>query len=528
MRRFELGDRRWAIGVDNTLVKLAWGDKGKPEQRVDRKLATADAAFAYRDMQIAKQLELGYVEVVPEPDPANEQPVDERPIARTIRFEIASENPTFKRQPRPARFLELEQRDRVLIERSGELAHPDTSAHRETSFATIAEASEAYEEEVQTLREDNWRQIRSSTVKSVSRSPDLEQQCWASPDDPAPWSVYADWLLEHGDPLGEVASNDDATARVMFDDHLRELGTEPEHVTIERRHGFPRRATIKIAEVDGADPIGLADAARSVRTCSAGRFIDVLRFGLAGYTNHNDWAPTLRALAAAPHPERIRELYFDDYESTDCEISWATMGDLTDLFAPFTNLEVLHLKSGAGGTLGELDLPKLRRLIRESGGLGAAEIDSILNATWPRLEHLELWFGDPNYGGESTVAALHRVFDRARFPRLRHLGIVNCTWVEDAIDALAASRLLPELHSLDLSKGILARRGALLLREHAARFRHLASIDLSANLLLPPEADAIREVLDNVVVVGQREREFDDYEEAEADGETARYVAVGE
>jgi hypothetical protein len=88
--------------------------------------------------------------------------------------------------------------------------------------------------------------------------------------------------------------------------------------------------------------------------------------------------------------------------------------------------------------------------------------------------------------------------------------------------------ILPRLHSLDLSKGILARRGVAAFEEHAAAFRHLASIDLSENLLEHEEAARIRAVLDNVILTDQRERESEDYEEEEADGEITRYVAVGE
>lgn len=513
---------------------IAWGTRGKPEQRHDRKLASHEAAIAYRDMQIDKQVELGYVEVAPPPvvEAKPPEPVpDERTVSRSIRFEVAAEERTaYRRYPKPARFLEVEQRDRVLVEWSGEIEHdPDPSAKRETTFASIAEASAAYDEEVQSAREERWRQVRSSAVQVCRVEPALEEQCCDAADDPAPWAVYADWLLEQGDPLGELAAcTDDGEASSRFGDQLLELGIAPEYVTIERRYGFPRSATLKSTAEDIGDPSEMAEATRAVRTCSTGRFIDVLRFGLAGYTDKNDWASTLRVLAEAPHPERIRELYFNVYEYTDCEISWATMGDLTGLFEPFPNLEVLHLKSGAGGTLGALDLPSLRTFIRESGGLADTEIDSIVNARWPKLAHLEIWFGSPGYGAASTVASIRPILDGKGLPALRHLGIVNCVWVEDAIEALAHSKILPRLHSLDLSKGILARRGVELLREHAGAFRHLASIELTQNLLEPEEAAQIREVLDNVIVCDQRERELDDYEADEAEGEIVRYVAVGE
>lgn len=525
MRRFELGDSYWSITLSRSSVDIVWGGPARLEQRHSRKFDADQLAANFVETQIARQRALGYVEVVPEGRAADKTgEVRESPVARSIRFEPT----TVTRRPRPAEFREIEQRDKLVIEIDGELEDATTHKRREEAFPTIAAANEAYEEAVQSLREDRgWRQVRSSAVEEAAVEPDLEALCWAAPDDAAPWSVYADWLLEREDPLGKVtAAADDAEANRLFGDQLDQLGIDREWVEIARVHGVPRSVTIKSTLEDIGDPTQLANVARVVRSAGVGRFLECFHFGLAGYTDSNDWAPTLRALAES-HPERIRELYFNVYEYSDCEISWATMGDLSGLFAPFPNLEVLHLKSGAGGTLGDLELPALRTFIRESGGLAASEITSIINATWPQLAHLEIWFGTVRYGADSSIASIAEILDGKRFETLRHLGIVNCEWVEDAVEALASSRVLPQLHSLDLSRGILARRGAALLVEHAARFRHLASLDLSLSLLEPDEVERIRGALDNVIVTDQREVD-DDYEEQEQDGVNARYVAIGE
>jgi uncharacterized protein (TIGR02996 family) len=536
LRRYELGDKFWSVDVrDDDVVRIVWGTVGRLPQRRDKKFPDSAAAVSYAYWQTEKQLASGFVEIAAPPEPAPAEAPAEPPVARSIRFEMAAETKTdYRRYPKPAQFLEVEQRDRLLIEWEGELDHPDDpekAPRRETTFETIAEASEAYDEAVQSAREDgDWRQVRSSTLQPAKIHPELEAQCWASPDDPAPWVVYADWLMAEGDPLGALAATPgDVEAGAQFAVQLSELGVEPAHVAIVRRHGFPRVAEIKIHEIDETDPTVLAEIARAVRTISPGRFIDSLRFGLAGYTDRNDWAPTLRALAETPHASKIRELRFDHYEYTDCEISWAPFGDFTGLLAAFPALEVLHLKSGAGGTLGELDLPSLRTLIRESGGLASVEVKAICDASWPRLEHLEIWFGSSNYGADTTIANIRPILEGTHFPQLRHLGIVNCEFVEDAIEALAHSAILPRLSSLDLSKGILARRGVALLEEHARAFRHLASLDLSRNLLEAEHCDRVRAVLDNVILTDQREIDHDDYEEEEqAEGALVRYVAVGE
>lgn len=529
MRRFELGDNHWSVTLSRGMVDIVWGGPGRLDQRHSRRFGSDQLASTFVETQIARQRALGYVEVSPVVRYAETAgDVPEPPTARSIRFECPPEKPTnATRRPQPAEFREIEQRDRLIIEIDGELEDATTHKRREEMFPTIAAASEAYEETVQSLREDHdWRQIRSSAVKDAAVEPELEAQCRAAPDDPAPWSVYADWLLEREDPLGQIAAADDTEASRLFGDQMDQLGLDREWISIARTHGVPRSVTIKSTLEDVGDPTLLAEAARVVSGAGVSRFIECLHFGLAGYTDNNDWGPTLRVLAQG-HPERIRELYFNVYEYTDCEISWATMGDLSGLFAPFSNLEVLHLKSGAGGTLGNLELPNLHTFIRESGGLAAPEIASIINATWPRLAHLEIWFGTVRYNADSSIASISEILDGTRFRNLRHLGIVNCEWVEDAVEALATSAILPQLHSLDLSRGILARRGAALLVEHAARFRHLASLDLSLNLLEPDEVERVRGVLDNVIVTDQREVDYD-YEQLEQDGETARYVAIGE
>jgi hypothetical protein len=109
------------------------------------------------------------------------------------------------------------------------------------------------------------------------------------------------------------------------------------------------------------------------------------------------------------------------------------------------------------------------------------------------------------------------------FPALRHLGIVNSELSDVIIPALVTSRVLPQLHSLDLSMGIFARTATTLLVEHARHFRHLASLDLSENVLVAEEIAELRDVLDNIITNSQRERE-DDF----PDDPGVRYVAVGE
>ena len=158
----------------------------------------------------------------------------------------------------------------------------------------------------------------------------------------------------------------------------------------------------------------------------------------------------------------------------------------------------------------------LHTLIRESGGLARKEVVEILRQELPNLAHLELWTGSRNYGAECTLADLERILAARDLPQLAHLGIVNSELVDDLIPALASSRILPQLSSLDLSRGIAATAATSALVANAHAFRHLASLDLSQNLLDATEVGRICDVLDNVIVANQRPLDDD------------RYVAVGE
>jgi predicted DNA-binding WGR domain protein len=382
VRRFELDDKYWCISQEDCNVRLSWGLVEGKQQRHDRAMASPEAAAAYLEMQIATQRNRGYVEVQP-PPPAKKivEEIDERPVARSIRFELAGETRTdYRRYPRPAQFTEIEQRDRLLIEWTGEIERPDDreiSKRKEKTFPTIAAASDAYDEAVKAVREDNWNwlQVRSSKVQVARNHAALEAQCLADDTDPVPWGVFADWLISEGDPLGEIASrNDDTHALGLIGIELVELGIDPKLLEIGRIHGFPRHLVIRQLgeELDAADPRLLAQITRTLLATGPFRFVDSLQFGLAGYYDRNDWSHTLRVIVESSQVARLRELRFNAYVYEDCEISWATFGDFSGLLTRLPALELLHIKSGAGGTLGEIDLPSLRTFIRESGGLAAS------------------------------------------------------------------------------------------------------------------------------------------------------------
>jgi hypothetical protein len=467
-------------------------------------------------MQLAK----GYAEVRPRAPDMRARPA-ELPVRHHQRFEwTTNEIVQFRELSRIGNHISV--RGGVRIDG---VDHRGDVHEREIACTSADDATTVYNELVADL---NGRvptievPERVSTYKPAEH-PQLEQQCRDAPGSHEPWSVYADWLIAQGDPLGELAqcaaAGKLAAAKSVLRQHQLDLiGTSDYHVPdFEYRHGFVVGATISI------QPTGLHSALQEItEKFLAGplaRFVESLRFGLAGFEGDNDWSGTLRAVVESRRATQLRALRFDHYDREDSELSAVAFGDFASAWDKLPALELLHIKSGAGGTLGTLDLPALRTFIRESGGLAQAELDAIASARWPRLEHLEIWFGAPRYGAAGTLASLREIL-KGKLPRLAHLGVVNAGFADEVIGELASHPVLSKLSSLDLSKGTLGRDGAALLVRKAARFRHLASLDLSENLLDPDDVRRIRAVLDNVIVEHQRTQREDEDED--------NYVAIGE
>ncbi len=522
MRRFLLGgelQRFWEVTINGSRVHLRWGACGTPGQVLERPFDSETLAAGYVAAQIAAQGKRGYVEV----DVPVSAARPEVTVMRDQRFEWSAR--------RERKYRVLAQHGRTVFWHGGTISElgeddPDPQQIFRRSYQSLAEASAAYAELVATLEYDGAKPVNAKPPGTIHQNLELEAQCLASPDSPEPWAVYADWLIAQGDPRGEVAAlqlagKTAAATAVLAQNYAQLVGDEEHQFALEFRHGFAVGATLKI---DHASLLRLDVMTKQFLEAPIARFIESLRFGLAHFESNNNWAPTLDVVTRSEQAQRIRSLRFDAYTYTDCEISWTPFGDFAFAWKRLPSLELLHIRSGAGGNLGDIELPRLKTFIFESGGLGGDLLASIVNAKWPALEHLEIWTGSSNYGAGGTLHQLRPILAGAGLPELRHLGIVNSELSDGLVPALAMSMLLPQLHSLDLSRGVFARVATDALVEHAAAFRHLASIDLTDNVLEPDEIARIRAVLDNVIFGDQREREEDE----DDDGELGHYVSLGE
>jgi len=409
---------------------------------------------------------------------------------------------------------------------------------------------------------------KASPVASAATNPTLEAAIDADPYDETAYSVYADWLQGQGDPRGELIAlqlaNKQAAANKLIAKHEAYfLGPLAEHrLAYDHTYGKKRKQiraeafTWKYGFIHGlfldhnhyaldyADPkytfdSTLAKVLDMVLAHPSGRFLTEITFTFNNDPNENNLQDLIDVLAKKA-PPTIRKLHFGKYNFAgghaagmaghDTEISWYSIGNLGKLWKRVPGLRQLITQGGSDGStqaggvkLGTLDLPNLTHAEFRTGGLARANAKAIAAANIPAIERLDVWYGDPQYGGNATVKDVGALLARTDLPKLRHLGLMNSTFADGIPLLLARSKLTKQLAHLDLSMGTLTDAGAAVIAAHKAAFAHLAVLDVSHNYLSKKGLAALRGCAKKIVSRDQREQE--DF----GDGEIAdRYPAVGE
>lgn len=379
------------------------------------------------------------------------------------------------------------------------------------------------------------------------RHPELEAALHERPDDGEAREVYADWLESVGDPRGErirlersleAAGGADlavleARARELDAEHrwswlgpeLREIvrSTKPKKrealdgmLRIGWRGGFMDSIRV-VGDWNWKGP-AVAEILAAATASPSARFLRELRIGALV---DEPFGPVVEAALRHGPLEHLRALVVGDFTYPDeLEISWAELGDVSALFEGAPRLEDLWLKGG-GLSLRRLEHGGLRRIKAESGGMPAGAVQTLAAARIPSLEDLEIWTGDPSYGGGESVDALASLFSPKapeRLPNLRRLGLCNCAYSDDFVERFVEAPLLPQLERLSLAKGTLSDRGARVLLDHADRLGHLVELDVDECCLSPEAEDSLRARFGTAFRAElQRIEDDDDF-----------YVAVGE
>jgi len=352
------------------------------------------------------------------------------------------------------------------------------------AIAAAAEAAEA-------AKRAAFAQRKADAAANEPRNPALEA---ALGDDDDEYSVYADWLESHGAVRGELIHRmlEDAGVDDFIAEHANELiGVVPTNAGEEAGKGEYtltwRRGFIDTLALTSFD--GVRAALEHFLEHPSGRRIRSIAIGMNGEPDPDEPHGEIVASIIRERPPHLTELHLGAFEPDGCDISSYAVGDISTIWRGLPTLRTVRV-TGGSFELGTIDAPQLERLELRTGGLTAVNVQSIATAEWPSLRHLDVCFGDHNYGGDTELADVAVLLEN-EYPALRHLGLMNCPFADDAVATLVQSKVLAQLESLDLSLGCLGDAGAERLLAHQAQLGNLTRLDVSASYLSPQTLRAL-------------------------------------
>ncbi len=325
---------------------------------------------------------------------------------------------------------------------------------------------------------------------------ELEAAITADPTDTNAYSVYADWLEEQGDPRGQLialqlANKAKPAAALIEKEAAHFLGDLAAHQKTRDgnnkdaftwKYGFIHGANLSYnANMEAGVDVKLVDVLAQLLAHPSGRFLVELTVTFNGDMDDN--LQDIINLIAKRGLPTLRKLHLGDFVHPDeNEMSWFHVGNLTKLWKAVPNLRHLIVQGG-DYELGPLDLPNLEHAEFRTGGLIRVNAKEIGKAKWPKLKHLDVWFGQKEYGGTTTVAEAKQIFDRSDLKALKHLGLMNAEFMTDLVRLLPTAKLLPQLEELSLAMGTMTDSDAAELAPHKDAFAHLKLFDVSENCL---------------------------------------------
>lgn len=429
-------------------------------------------------------------------------------------------------------WYELALDKKKLEKRWGQTGEKDRKVSK--SYPTPGKARLAHDALVAQLTAEGYRDAfdpGTPPPKDAPRNPTLEAAIRANRDDPGPYQVYADWLQQHGSPLGELIVLAQANKKKQAEKVIAGLGLPvPNVATFGWRHGLLQWVRFENQDWtnNNFDPVL---PARNVFAHPACGVLEELRIGILRWDFNNVDVPAVLAEAKGqPWAAHLVSLHLGDVDR-NIDMAHHMIGEVGKAISKaFPRLQRLKLHSSAqtwrGGKetfgLSGLDLPELRELVIETCSLSKSRLAHVLAAKLPKLETLELWFGSENYDCDANVKGLTKLLAGAVFPKLRHLGLCNAEFQNDIAVALSVSKIAGQLESLDLSMGTMTETGADALIARARAFPRLKALDLGENFLTPATIRAVKQAFPFATAADQKEPDDS------VEGETHYYVSVAE
>ncbi|EDM78539.1 WGR domain protein [Plesiocystis pacifica SIR-1] len=387
---------------------------------------------------------------------------------------------------------------------------------------------------------------KADATAEEGRNPALEAAIFDDPGNEEAWQVYADWLQQEGDPHGELISLEqqsrsakgkdkaalDARIAEITEAHQKEwLGGAAkilkhkkigDTASLEWQYGYVIGASVGCGsdhEYAGPTPDKIL---RALVKAPATRFLRNLSIGTT-YDNQ-DWFgrmdKNVQAICRSGKLEALTRLHVGD-GSGYWDISSTIVGKISDVLPIAPRLSSLYVR-GNDIQFTQLVHEALETLTVETGGLSWSSARAIAKAELPNITSMTVYFGADNYGGNASVSDLTALWKNTKLPKLRHLGLCNSEFQGDIAKAIAGSKIIKQLTSLDLSMGTMVDAQSEVFTKKAKAFAHLERLDISDNFLSDERCEAIAKALPKVHVV-RGQREADEY-----DGEIYTYVSVGE
>jgi hypothetical protein len=213
---------------------------------------------------------------------------------------------------------------------------------------------------------------------------------------------------------------------------------------------------------------------------------------------------------AAPKLPGLKALFFGEMTYEECEISWINQSDVSPLLQAFLGLQTLRIRGGSGLSFSRVQHGALRDLAIETGGLARSVVRELFLCDLPALEHLELLFGEENYGFDGSVEDLQPVLSGQLYPRLKYLGLMNSTIANDIAAVVVNSPIVDRIEVLDLSMGNLDDAGVQSLHGLAAT-QNLKSVNISHHYAADAVVEELRAALPCELVAEDRQDPEDDW-----------------
>ena len=324
---------------------------------------------------------------------------------------------------------------------------------------------------------------RNAAVRS------LEDQLRRDPEDWEGWRVYADWLIDHGDPRGELThlhlrlateQHDPAEIRAL-QEHLREqiralrpswiegLGVPP-RARLVWRPGFVVGAQVRSAEAnDRGDRQRVLEALSAMLAHPTARFFSSLALGNAALD-----AEVIPALLDTPLRDRVLRLELTDGRVGDEGVAAvAELSDLRELRLARNDISARGVAALGGGRLCDLvglDLSDNYLATEGAEALAAAALPGLARVGLART-HIR-WKGVRALGGSRSLTGLVAadLSDNA----LGDWGVAD----------VASADAFANLRELDLRANHIGDRGAEMLA-HTDVLCRLERLDLRDNDIGP-------------------------------------------